>query len=156
MAKTPTQRGVTISCLKDDYGANHFEAALTRWVAQYQNPHFTTKRQVQDAASNIDIPFNKVSVFNRIKFVSRDPFDLNPFAETTVDSIHVEPPKLDKRGGLARLIVYKNILHLSARGNPKVEAFVPSWCCGWLCLGVSGFVEILGPLLARLGLFEDH
>jgi len=98
MAKVPTQRGVTISCLKTDYGATHFEAALTRWVAQYQNPHFTTKRQVQDATSNIHIPFNTVSVFNRIKFVSRDPFNLNPFAETTVDSIHVEPPKLDKTG----------------------------------------------------------
>jgi len=98
MAKAPSERGVTLACLKDDYGATYFEAALARWVAQYQNPHFTTKRQVQEAASNIDIPFNKVSVYHRIKFVSRDPFDLNPLTETTVDSIHVEPPKLNKNG----------------------------------------------------------
>jgi len=44
MSIEPSSRSVSFTRLKNDYGATHFEAALARWLAQYQNPHFTTKK----------------------------------------------------------------------------------------------------------------
>jgi len=46
--------------------------------------------------------------------------------------------------------------YLSLGVSGFVEAFGPSRCCGWLNLGVSGFIETLGPSLVRLGHFWVH
>lgn len=96
MAKHPSARGVSLKSLETDYGASYFEAALARFVAQYQNPQFT-KPQIERAASNIHIPFQKLPVFHRIKFVSCDPYDLEK-GENVVDSIHAQPARSDKYG----------------------------------------------------------
>ena len=48
------------------------------------------------ASHSIHIPFNKLSVFHRIKFVSYDLYALKPLDEAVVDSIHVDPVHLDK------------------------------------------------------------
>ena len=96
MAKHPSARGVSLKSLKTDYGASYFDAALARFVAQYQNPQFT-KIQIERAASNIHIPFQKLSVFHRIKYVSRDPYGVEN-GEIVVDSIHAQPARSDKYG----------------------------------------------------------
>ena len=96
MGKHPSARGVSLNSLKTDYGALYFEAALARFVAQYQNPQFT-KAQIERAATNIHIPFQKLSVFHRIKYVSCDPYSLEK-GNNVVDSIHAQPARLDKYG----------------------------------------------------------
>jgi Plavaka transposase len=97
MSKEPSARGVSLHSLVQNYGATHFEASLSHWVIQYQNPEFT-KRQIDDAAQDLDLPFNKVLVYHRIKFISTDPFSIDPTIEKTVDSITATPSKLDKYG----------------------------------------------------------
>jgi Plavaka transposase len=96
MAKHPSARGVSLDSLRDDYGAQFFEAALARFVAQYQNPEYT-KAQVEAASLSVHIPFRKLSVYHRIKFVSSDPYSINSL-QTVVDSIHAQPACLDKHG----------------------------------------------------------
>jgi hypothetical protein len=112
MSKHPSARGVSLESLKTDYGAIYFESALARFVAQYQNPQFT-KAQIERASLNIHIPFQKLPVFHRIKYVSRDPYDLEK-GENVVDSIHVQPARSDKYGKVipgrfdAGLVNYKD------------------------------------------------
>jgi len=103
------------------HGTNEMAAALS------QDPHFIKKWQVQEALLTINIPFNKVSVFNCIKFASHDPFDQNPLAETTVDSIHVEPLKHDKYGKtIPTLRSCMAITQVKLGSKPKGVNFRPS------------------------------
>jgi hypothetical protein len=46
--------------------------------------------QVEIASKSIHIPFSKVSVFHRLKFVSHDVYSLNPLDEIVVDLIHID------------------------------------------------------------------
>ena len=96
MPKHPSTRGVSLETLQTNYGALYFEAALAQFVAQYQNPQFT-KAQIEWAASNIHIPFQKLSVFHHIKYVSHDPYGLEN-EENIVNSIHAQPACSNKYG----------------------------------------------------------
>ena len=73
----------------------HFIPALSCFTSQYQNPEYS-KAQVKTASHSIHIPFNKLSVFHRIKFVSYNLYALNLLDEVIVDSIHVDPVHLNK------------------------------------------------------------
>jgi hypothetical protein len=95
MSKHPTHRGVPIDIICTEYGATQFIPALSRFVAQYQHPGFS-KAQVEVASTSIHIPFSKISVFHRLKFVSYDVYSLNPLDEIVVDSIHTDPVHFDK------------------------------------------------------------
>lgn len=50
----------------------------------------TRVRLVEDAAAHLYIPFHKISVFHRIKFISEDPY-ADSSTHVVVDSIHCEP-----------------------------------------------------------------
>ena len=95
MAKHPTRRGVPIEDICTKYGATHFIPALSRFVAQYQHPEYS-KAQVEATSDSVHIPFSKISVFHRLKFVSYDVYSLNPLDEIVVDSIHTDPVHFDK------------------------------------------------------------
>lgn len=95
MAKHPTHHAVSLNEICNKYGATYFIPALSRFIAQYQNPEYS-KADVEAASHSVHIPFSKVSVFHRIKFVSYDLYSLNPLDEVVVDSIHVDPVHLDK------------------------------------------------------------
>ena len=97
MAKHPTHRAVPLSEIQTKYGATLFVPALSRFVAQYQNPTFS-KAQVETASHSVHVPFAKIAVFHRIKFVCNDVYGLNPLDEVVVDSIHVDPAHLNKYG----------------------------------------------------------
>ncbi|KAF8815656.1 hypothetical protein BYT27DRAFT_7224873 [Phlegmacium glaucopus] len=95
MTKHPTHRSIPIKVVCTKYGATQFIPALSRFIAQYQHPEYS-KAQVEIASNSIHIPFSKVSVFHRLKFVSYDIYSLNPLDEIVVDSIHVDPVHFDK------------------------------------------------------------
>ena len=97
MALHPTVYGVPITQIEDKYGATHFRAALSRFVVHVQNPEYS-RRQVERAAIHLHIPFQKLPVYHRIKFISHDPFCSDPSADIVVDSIHAEPSWSDKNG----------------------------------------------------------
>jgi hypothetical protein len=95
MAVRPTVYGVSLADVKALYGALHFEAALSRFVIHLQFPQLP-RRQVELRASQLHIPFQKLSIFHRIKYISHDPFSAHPLADIVVDSIHCEPARRDK------------------------------------------------------------
>ena len=95
MAKHLTRRGVPIEDICTKYGAMHFIPALSCFVAQYQHLEYS-KAQVEATSDSIHIPFSKISVFHRLKFVSYDVYSLNPLDKIVVDSIHTDPVHFDK------------------------------------------------------------
>jgi hypothetical protein len=97
MSQQPTEYGVSLDTIKESYGASSFNTGLARCIIHLKHPEFS-QRQVTNAAEDFHIPFHKVSVFHHIKFISHDPFSTNPSADIVVDSIHSEPPGLDKYG----------------------------------------------------------
>ena len=58
----------------------------------------SSRRQVEDVAARLYIPFHKISVFHHIKFISQDPYSLDPYLDIVVDSIHCEPSRSDRHG----------------------------------------------------------
>jgi len=97
MAQQPTEYGVSLDTIKESYGASSFNTALARYIIHLKHPQLS-QRQVRNAAEDFHIPFHKVSVFHRIKFISHDPFSINPSADIVVNSIHSEPSCLYKYG----------------------------------------------------------
>jgi hypothetical protein len=95
MTKHPTHCAVPLDDIQNKYGATFFIPALSRFIAQYQNPQYL-KAQVEAASHSIHIPFAKLSLYHRIKFVSYDLYGLRPLDEVVVDSIHVDPAHLNK------------------------------------------------------------
>lgn len=97
MATRPSVYGVSLEEIETKYGAADFKGALARYIVHCQNPKFS-RRQVEVGATSLYIPFHKISVFRRIKFVSCDPFRVDPSVGVVVDSIHCEPESFDRYG----------------------------------------------------------
>ncbi|KAJ3501738.1 hypothetical protein NMY22_g18820 [Coprinellus aureogranulatus] len=97
MALHPTTNRVSFHHLGAAYGASDFSDALKRFIVSFKDGSLS-KRQVEDRAANLTIPFMHVPVFHRIKFVSSDPHSLTPEAEHVVDSIHCDPASHDRNG----------------------------------------------------------
>lgn len=97
MARSPST-SVLIDRLGDLYGAKHFKTALARFIVHYNEPHLN-KRQIAQKAEILHIPFQKVPVFHRVKFISSDPYANDATAEEVVDSIHAEPARIERLRG---------------------------------------------------------
>lgn len=99
MAIWATVHGVSLADVNSLYGASQFKAALSCFVIHFQSPQLP-RRQVEHQASKLHIPFQKLSIFHCIKYISQDPFSTDPLADTVVDSIHCEPARHDKYGNI--------------------------------------------------------
>lgn len=95
LAVRPSAFGISFEDLKTQYGAHDFPGAFSRFILHLRQPELS-KRQIYAAAAGLQIPFHKVSVYHRIKFVTNDPFSRTPTADVVVDSIHCEPSFKDK------------------------------------------------------------
>ena len=73
--------------------------SLKPFVIHFQYPQLP-RHQVEHQASKSHIPFQKLLIFHCIKYVSQDPFSINPHADIVVDSIHCEPARHDKYGNI--------------------------------------------------------
>jgi hypothetical protein len=97
MSHYPSVYGVSLSDIKQKYGASDFAGALTRFVVHIQHPEYA-RADVERAASHLLLPLQKVSGFHRVKFVTHDPFDVDATADMVVDSIHCEPARYNNLG----------------------------------------------------------
>ncbi|KAL0955348.1 hypothetical protein HGRIS_001597 [Hohenbuehelia grisea] len=84
LAKRPSATGVTVQTLATKYGARYFKEALARFITLTNEPGISRAR-LEQAIWNIHLPFRKVSVWHRIKFLQQDPLTLK---FKTADSIH--------------------------------------------------------------------
>jgi hypothetical protein len=89
MAKHPTIKAATFDDLTRKYGAVDFQDALADFVACviYPNVSAATSRA---RAEDILIPFQKVPVFHKIRFVAGNC--------NTIDAVHIRLEKLDVHG----------------------------------------------------------
>ncbi|KAG5637421.1 hypothetical protein H0H81_004628 [Sphagnurus paluster] len=94
VAKHPSARSVSFARLATDYGAPLFRTALAHYVTSVNEPNLNA-RQVERRIWTVHIPFNKVPVWHRIKFLQTDPAS---GTASTAESIHVQPAKTDIRG----------------------------------------------------------
>jgi hypothetical protein len=90
MTRHPTRKSVRLTEIisSDGYGATNFEAALSRFIVQFQNPKFT-RRQIEAASCEVHLPFYSLPIFHKIKFWNEE-----AHGNTTLDSIHAYPTRI--------------------------------------------------------------
>lgn len=121
MTMYPTLQAVSLKTIQEQYGAMHFNAALSRFIRRCQNPDLPAD-QIEILAHTLHIPFAKLPVYHRLKWVSRDISSLNPDDHAVVDSIHVEPSRIDKHGAVipgrfdTAMINFNNVGQLGVEG----------------------------------------
>lgn len=81
---------VTFTSLADDYGAIHFQAAMAHFVVHIMQADLTV-RQAEDAACNVNLPFQSVTVFHKVWYNTVD--DAGILGHATVDAIHARPAR---------------------------------------------------------------
>lgn len=93
VAKHPSVKRVPLASLAEHYGAPHFQAAVACFVVQVMHPNLSA-RQSEDAACDITLPFQSVSVFHKVRYgaVHDDGSMVN---NDTVDAIHARPVRHD-------------------------------------------------------------
>jgi len=123
MTSRPSVYGVSIGDIETKYDAIDFRGTLSRFIVHLQNPALP-RRQVEDAATNLYIPFSKISVFHHIKFVLQDVFSKEAFT-SVVDSIHCEPTRLDKHGKYIPGRFDTAIVNLDNGGRAGVKGMIP-------------------------------
>ncbi|KAG5646261.1 hypothetical protein H0H81_008555 [Sphagnurus paluster] len=99
VAKRPSARNVTFEQISANYGAPFFRTAVARYVILTNEPNLRSN-QVERRLWTTRIPFTKVSVWHRIKFLRTSISSTGASCTTTSDSIHVRPATKDKRGRL--------------------------------------------------------
>ncbi|KAG1821445.1 hypothetical protein EV424DRAFT_1539024 [Suillus variegatus] len=98
LTKHPSAKAVPIQKLITDYGATYFRQALTRYIAQQQNPNeVITRQRLENLAAGIHLPFHAVPVYHKIKWLSTDAWEHGNLL-VTVDSIHARPHCNARRG----------------------------------------------------------
>jgi hypothetical protein len=97
MTKHPTHKAIRINSLITDYGAILFRDALSRFVVQFNNPTFS-RAQIENESASINLHFNRVPVYHRIKYTTEDPYTAGGPLDSVVDSIHVQPRKILSNG----------------------------------------------------------
>ncbi|KAG1894665.1 uncharacterized protein F5891DRAFT_1254818 [Suillus fuscotomentosus] len=97
MTKHPTIKAVTLDKVANEYGATHFDECLACYVAKATLPVNTavTARQLEDRAADIHIPFQRLPVFHKVKWLLDNVHgDGDP--PVTVDSVHARPGRSGK------------------------------------------------------------
>jgi hypothetical protein len=157
MAKHPTHYGVSTDIISSEYGATDFIPALSRFITQYQHPDYS-KAQVEAASETVHIPFSKISVYHRLKFISYDPNSLNPLDEIVIDSIHVDPLHYDKYNKVVpgrfdtAIIQFRDGNHdMDVKGmnsnlfSRPLRVFILVFCLLGLCIGQIRCIFSLPP-----------
>jgi len=83
----PSEKGVSFESLANQYGAIDFQDALADFIIQHNCPELSASA-AQRCAGNTLIPFQRVSVFHKIKFANCDDSDQDS-DKRTVDVIHI-------------------------------------------------------------------
>ena len=94
IAKRPNARSTTLDSIELDYGAQHFKTALRRYIVIANNGRMA-RAQLEHALENIRLPFRRLPVWHRLKFLRLDPATC---VEQTADSVHAHPARRDIRG----------------------------------------------------------
>ncbi|KAF8259555.1 hypothetical protein EI94DRAFT_1780663 [Lactarius quietus] len=92
MAKHPSQPAVSLEALEVSYGAPLFKVALRRFISCTKDQS-QSRQQLERSLWQQCLPFTRLPVWHVLKFTRTDPVN---GAQTTTDSIHVQPAKYNK------------------------------------------------------------
>jgi len=92
LTTNPSEKGVSFESLANRYGAIDFQDALADFIVQHNCPELSASA-ARRRADNTLIPFQRVSVFHKVKFANCDDSD-----KRTVDVIHIRPEARNQRG----------------------------------------------------------
>jgi hypothetical protein len=95
MTKYPSHYSVPLTNIVNNYGATYFRDAFATYWAQLCSKLGARPRDVQQAADDYVLPFQKVSAFHKIKFFHTDPEGYIGSSEVQ-DAIHAQPACRDK------------------------------------------------------------
>ncbi|EIW74923.1 hypothetical protein CONPUDRAFT_93688 [Coniophora puteana RWD-64-598 SS2] len=96
IAKHPSARRVFFTTLASAYGAQHFHAALARYIVLMNNAGSSiTRTALENKAASLVLNTSSVNVFHKIRFIDIDS-DGNP-SPVTADAIHARPQRQDAR-----------------------------------------------------------
>ena len=93
-AKLPNTCSTTLDSIELDYGAHHFKTALCSYIV-IANHRRMASVQLERALGDIRLPFRRLPVWHRLKFLRLDPAT---GVEQTADSVHAHPARKDLRG----------------------------------------------------------
>ena len=88
----PSEKGITFKGLYTRYGAIEFQDVLADFIVQHNYPELSTSASWRHTDNTL-LPFQRVSVFHKIKFTN--PKDLD---KKTVDVVHIRVEMCNKRG----------------------------------------------------------
>ncbi|KIJ12606.1 hypothetical protein PAXINDRAFT_14528 [Paxillus involutus ATCC 200175] len=97
MTKHPSVKAVPIDRVVESYGAQHFRAALARFVVLQTRPNARSHAQIEREAEHVHFPFTSVPVYHKIKYNMVDSQGRKDLS-TTIDAVHVKPQGKDSRG----------------------------------------------------------
>ena len=92
MPKHPSVNSVPLEILVRDYHAPYLREALARFVVATNHPDWT-HHQVEAAALDTVLPFRKLPVYHKMKFISKVDEEM-----VIVDSIHANGARKNKQG----------------------------------------------------------
>ncbi|KAG1770541.1 hypothetical protein EDD22DRAFT_977201 [Suillus occidentalis] len=120
LTKHPSVKRVTLASLADQYGALHFQAAMARFVVQLMQPGLTA-RQSEEAACHVNLPFQSVAVFHKVRYsIVGDDGLLN---NVTIDAIHARPARRDCHNRRVPARFDTALVNLGNGGKMGVEGY---------------------------------
>jgi Plavaka transposase len=129
LAQHPSVRSVRLYDIADKYGAVDFQDALADFVVHHNSPGLSAI-SARNLANNTLIPFTRVSVFHKIRFVGQ-----MKDSEQTIDAAFAKPEQRDKDGNVVPGR-FDTVLVSSGSGGVFLFIFaIPS-----MCLTVVGLV----------------
>ncbi|KAF7308147.1 hypothetical protein HMN09_00662400 [Mycena chlorophos] len=96
MTKSPSVNGILLDDLPSKYGVHLFREAFSRYVVSFNHPEYS-KRRIEDTASDVLFPFQKLSAFHKVRFWNDDPFGREGSPDA-FDVLHIKPAYTDRRG----------------------------------------------------------
>ena len=118
MARMPERRQVLFDRLARDYGALDFQDMLAEFIAQLNHPG-VSGGALQDYAHDTHIPFTRVPVFHKIKFIKSGNLNESEIA----DVVHIRPEQKDSHGRIipAR---FDTVLVETSKGQLDLVIFI--------------------------------
>ena len=92
LTRYPSETGINFEGLLNRHGALDFQDALADFIVQHNYPGLSAA-MAQRRANNTLLPFRRVSVFHKVKFVNPEVPDVG-----TVDAVHIRPEVRSRRG----------------------------------------------------------
>jgi len=111
------KKSKSLDILARDYGALNFQDALADFIVQINHPG-VSGGTLRDRAHNTHIPFARVPVYHKIKFIKSG--NSNESASEIADVVHVRPEQRDSRGRIipAR---FDTVLVESSKGESDLQ-----------------------------------